>query len=76
MKDIYLLKDLSIETGYSTHTLKYYLKMGLLKEIGISPSTRFRFFNKNAIIRLKKIRQLKSTGMTIKQIQEVLDSQT
>jgi len=34
MHNVYLIKDLARITGFSIYTLKYYIKMGLLKEVG------------------------------------------
>lgn len=68
VSNIYLVKDLARFTGYSIHTIKYYLKMGLIKENGRSPETRFRYFDDSTISRLKKIRELRKQGKSIKQI--------
>lgn len=72
MKHIYLLKDLSQLTGYSTYTLKYYLKLGLFEEMGRSPSTNFRYFDDENIRQLKDIRRMQSDGMSLKEIKEKL----
>ena len=63
--NIYLVKDLARITGYSIHTIKYYLKIGLIKEISRSPETRFRYFNDSTIEKLKKIRALRKEGRSI-----------
>ncbi len=68
MKNIYLLKDLSRISGYSTHTLKYYLNIGLLKEFGRSPETNFRYFDDETLQQLKAIRDLRSQGLPLKTI--------
>lgn len=70
MKNIYLLKDLAKLSGHSTHTLKYYLRLGLFKEIGRSPSTNFRYFDDSSYVRLKQIRQLQKRNYSLKEIQE------
>ena len=70
MKRIYLIKDLALETGYSTHTLKYYLKEGLFEEMGRSPSTNFRYFDKGAVVRLREIREMKNSGLSLSEIKE------
>ena len=70
--NIYLIKDLARSTGYSIYTLKYYLKIGLIKEVSRSPETRFRYFNDTTIERLKKIRELRKEKRTIKEIQNEL----
>ena len=70
MEAIYLLKDLSRLSGHSTHTLKFYLRLGLLKEVGRSPETNFRYFNDETLKKLQKIRELKSGGTSLREIQE------
>ncbi len=70
--NIYLIKDLARTTGYSIHTLKYYLKIGLVKEFNRSPETRYRYFDDNTIERLKVIRSLRREGKSIKAIKEIL----
>jgi len=72
MKNIYLLKDLSKISGYSTHTLKFYLQLGLLEEIGRSPATNFRYFDDSNVKRLKEIQKLSEKGFSLKEIKERL----
>lgn len=72
MKNIYLIKDLAQVTGYSIDTLKYYLKIGLIKEIGRGLKTNFRFFNDNTVERLKHIRELRIKGYSLEQIRQKL----
>jgi DNA-binding transcriptional MerR regulator len=59
-------------TGYSIHTVKYYLKIGLIKEISRSPETRYRYFDNSTVEALKKIRSLRKEGKSIRQIQHEL----
>ena len=73
MKHIYLLKDLSELSGYSTHALKFYLRLGLLKEIGRSPATNFRYFDDSSFERLKKIRELQKKKFSLKEIENQLN---
>ncbi len=73
MHSIYLLKDLAALTGCSTHTLKFYLRMGLIKEIGRTQVTNIRYFDDTSRERLKEIRRLQRQNMTLKQIQAKLD---
>jgi len=70
--NILLLKDLTQVSGQSIHTIKYYLKIGLLKEVGRSPETRFRYFDASSLKRLEQIRKLRKQGKSIKEIQEIL----
>lgn len=67
--NIYLIKDLARATGYSIHTIKYYAKIGLIKETSRSPETRYRYFNDSTVEQLKKIRDLRKQGKSIKEIQ-------
>ena len=70
--NVFLIKDLARLTGYSIHTLKYYLKIGLIKETSRSPETRYRFFNALTIEALKKIHTLRKEGKSIRQIKDEL----
>lgn len=72
MNQIYLIKDLARTTGYSIYTIKYYLKIGLIKEISRSPETRFRYFDDSTVRILQKIRSLRRTGKPIKEIKNVI----
>lgn len=72
MKKIYLIKDLARITGYSKCTLKYYLKVGLIKEVSRSPETNFRYFDDSTVQTLKKIRNLRRMGKHIKEIKNEL----
>jgi len=72
ISNIYLIKDLARLTGYSIHTLKFYLKIGLIEEVSRSPETRYRYFDDSTTERLKKIRTLRKEGKSIKQIKDEL----
>lgn len=69
---IYLIKDVALLTGYSIHTLKFYLKKGLIRETSRSPETRYRYFDDSTIQRLKIIRSLRRAGRSIRQIKDEL----
>ena len=70
--NIYLIKDLARITGFSVHTLKFYLKVGLFREVSRSPETRFRYFDDSSVEVLKKIRTLRKSGKPIKEIRNEL----
>ena len=72
MRNIYLMKDISRLSGHSTHTLKYYLRIGLLEEVGRSPETNFRYFDDSTIERIKKIRDLQAKGLSLQEISQQL----
>jgi len=54
------------------HTLKFYLKICLIREVSRSPATRFRYFDDTTIEKLKIIRELRKKGKSIKEIKDGL----
>lgn len=72
MKNIYLIKDLARKSGHSIHTIKYYLRIGLLKELGRSPETNFRYFDDSALSALGKIRKMRLENKSLSQIKKHL----
>ena len=72
ISNLYLLKDIARMSGCSIHTVKYYLKIGLLKERGRSPETGFRYFDDTTLEQLKGIRALRRQGKSIKEIKHEL----
>lgn len=73
MQNIYLIKDLAKLSGHSTHAIKFYCRLGLIKEIGRSPATNFRYFDDTSFKRLKKIDTLKKRNLTLKKIHQMLE---
>ncbi len=69
MKNIYLVKDLSGITRVSVYTIKYYLKLGLIKEVGRTSQLNYRYFNDSTVKRLAKIRKWRKQGICIDEIQ-------
>lgn len=76
MEKVYLIKDLARLSGHTVYTLKYYLNIGLIKEVGRSPETNFRYFNDTTLERLKKIRELRRENKSIAEIKEILEFST
>lgn len=72
---IYLLKDLSRASGHSVHTLKFYLKLGLIREAGRSPQIRFRYFDEETIARLSRIRSWRRERKSLAEIRQLLNGQ-
>lgn len=72
MGNIYLLKDVSRISGQSIYTVKYYLKLGLIKEFGRSPGTNFRFFDDSTVESLNKIHKLRLKKIPLKEIKNIL----
>jgi len=71
----YLIKDVARLSGHSVHTLKFYLKLGIIKEVGRSPETGFRYFNDETLQRLATIRSLRKERQSLAQIRELLNSE-
>ncbi|OGX30120.1 MAG: hypothetical protein A3F87_00790 [Omnitrophica WOR_2 bacterium RIFCSPLOWO2_12_FULL_51_24] len=71
--NLYLVKDLARMTGLSIDTVKFYLKIKLILEVGRSPETNFRYFDDTTIDRLNKIIELRRSKRSIREIQELLD---
>lgn len=71
-KDIYLIKDLARLTGLSIYTIKYYIKLGLIQEIGRSPETQFRYFDDSTVKDLKKIISYKRENVSLDKISDLL----
>ena len=69
---LYLIKDLSRLSGHSIHTLKFYLKRGLISETGRSPETRFRYFDDTTLARLAHIRAYRRQHKSLNDIQHLL----
>jgi DNA-binding transcriptional MerR regulator len=74
-RNIYLMKDLARRTGYSVHTLKYYLKLGLIRESGRSPETRFRYFDDETVAKLARIREWRRQRRSLAEIQGALQGE-
>jgi MerR family transcriptional regulator, copper efflux regulator len=68
------MKDISKVSGQSIYTIKFYLKIGLLREIGRSPETNFRYFDDTTLERLQKIRQMRSQRKSLKDIKKELEN--
>jgi len=76
MTNIYLLKDVAKISGQSVYTLKYYLKLGLIKEIGRSPVTNFRFFDDSTVAALAKIREMRLKNISLKEVKNSLTAES
>ena len=72
--NLYLMKDLSRISGHSIYTLKFYLKRGLIQEVGRSPETRFRYFDDTTVERLAHIRAWRKQRKSLQDIQGLLGS--
>ena len=71
-KNIYLIKDVAQLSGLSIYTVKYYIKLGLVEEVGRSPETNFRYFDDSTLEQLDKIRHYRKDGISLRKISELL----
>jgi len=74
MREIYLIKDLARFSGHTIYTVKYYLNLGIIKEIGRSPETNFRYFDNSTLNRLQKIRSFRKENKSLAEIKEILET--
>ena len=72
ISNVYLMKDLSRLSGHSVHTIKFYLKLGLIKESGRSPKTRFRYFDDSTLAELSQIRAWRKQHKSLAEIKSLL----
>ena len=75
MAKIYLIKDLAGLSGHTIYTVKYYLKLGLIEEVGRSPETNFRYFDNKTVEKLQAIRTLRKENKSLSEIKEILRSE-
>ncbi len=71
MKKFFSIKDLAIETGVSYHTVYYYIRKGLINEVGIMGEDQ-RVFDEACLRKLGRIVSLRAEGKRIGKIQELL----
>ena len=74
MREKYLIKDLARFSGHTIYTVKYYLNLGIIKEIGRSPETNFRYFDNSTLNRLQKIRSFRKENKSLAEIKEILET--
>lgn len=72
MTNVYLIKDLSRLSGHSVYTIKFYLKLGLLREAGRSVATGFRYFTDDTVEQLSRIRAWRKEDRSLAEIQQLL----
>jgi len=73
VQQLFMIKDVARLSGHSIHTVKFYLKLGLIKETGRSPETKFRYFDQSTLERLALIRSLRRERKSLAEIKQRLD---
>ena len=67
------ISELERRTGLSRHTLRYYEKIGLLKEVERHPNN-YRAYPEKAVERMNMVCALKDLGFSVREIASVLDA--
>ncbi|TGG92844.1 MerR family transcriptional regulator [Natronospirillum operosum] len=67
------IAELEYRTGINRHTLRYYEKIGLLKEVDRT-SNNYRDYPEKAVERMNMVRWFKDLGFSIREISAVLDA--
>jgi DNA-binding transcriptional MerR regulator len=63
-----MIGDVARHSQLSIDTLNYYLRIGLIDEIGRSERNNYRYFDDSTLERLEKIKQLRLQKISIKEI--------
>ena len=63
--------QLSVQTGYSVRTIRFYEQSGLLPAPSRTPGG-FRMYDQDAVARLRFVRSAQSLGLSLAEIAEVL----
>ena len=66
--NIYMIGDLARHSRYSIDTLNYYLRIGLINEVGRSERSNYRYFDDSTLEQLSKIQELRIQKTPIKEI--------
>ena len=68
MVNIYMIGDLARHTKYSIDTLNYYLRIGLIKEVGRSERSNYRYFDDSTVEQIKRIQELRMQKVPVKEL--------
>ena len=72
---LYMIKDVARLSGQSIYTIKFYLKLGLIREVGRSQETRFRYFDDSTLEQLSRIRALRKERKSLAAIKRILSEE-
>jgi DNA-binding transcriptional MerR regulator len=59
--------------GVSVRTVRYYDEVGLLPPVAVDPATGYRSYGADQLARLHRIVALKELGLSLRQLQPLLD---
>ena len=69
-----LIKEFAEFTGVSVRTLHYYDEIGLLYPAFVDPTTGYRFYDENSLLRMQEILFYRELDFSLKSIGEILSS--
>jgi MerR family transcriptional regulator, copper efflux regulator len=71
-----LINELAKKTGLSTHTIRFYEKLGLIKgkRAEKGSTNNYHNYDEEVAEKLELIRDAKSVGFTLKEITELMDA--
>lgn len=72
MKDRMRIGDLTARAGVTQRTVRYYESIGLMPP-GEREGTGQHYYGEEALLRLRKIDQLKKLGLSLDEIRDVID---
>lgn len=72
MKDYFSIGEISTLLGLSSHTLRYYDKIGLLHPAEINEKTGYRYYAYYQLFTLERIRHLQLLGFTLDEISDII----
>lgn len=77
MKEYFTIGEISTLLGLSSHTLRYYDKIGLLRPSTINEKTGYRYYAYHQLFTLERIRHLQLLGFDLDEIHDIIsDSST
>lgn len=68
------IKEFGAFTGVSVRTLHYYDEIGLLKPASVDPSTGYRYYDENCLLRMQQILFYRELDIPLKTICRILSS--
>ena len=68
------IKEFAEFTGVSVRTLHYYDEIGLLYPAFVDPTTGYRYYDENSLLRMQQILFYRELDFSLKSIQEILSS--
>lgn len=76
MKEYFSIGEISHLLGLSSHTLRYYDKIGLLEPASVNEQTGYRFYAYHQLFTLERIRHLQHLEFSLEEIQAIISDTT